>query len=64
MLLLHKSVKAAQIKTIILFNIAGFNKRGATPERTPNCSNFRMLLSTCVCNDATHYVWIVPLADT
>ena len=64
MLLLHKLLKAraAQIKTI-LSNI-GFNKRGITPERILSCFNFRMFLSTCVRNDATRRVWVVPLADS
>lgn len=64
MFLLHKLVKAAQTKTIIILLNIDFNKRGTIPERIPNCSNFRMLLSTHVCNDATQHLWIVPLADS
>ena len=62
MLLLHKLVKAAQIKTI-LSNI-GFIKSGITPERILNCFSFRMFLSTYVRNDATQQVCIVPFADS
>lgn len=64
MFLSHKLVEAAQTKTIIILLNIDFNKRGRTPERTPNCSNFRMLHSTNVCHDATQHLWLVPLADS
>ena len=52
-LLLHKLVKAAQIKTIP--SSIGLNNRGIiiiiTPERILNCLSFRMFLSICVPND-------------